>query len=183
MAGGQTLTAAEREAIWIAETGVSPVGTPPVTPVMRTVERIVAARIAEFQYNAVEMARKADIAEAERDSALADNAQLAAERDDLDTAVGTLLGESVELTTEIAKLRAVAGAHLTLAEVERRVRALATAGDPVTHEAVRQTVLSIVREVAGSPYCSPERRREGWHCPAPCGECAPFAGSGVEGEA
>lgn len=36
-----------------------------------TIERIVGTRVAEFQHNAVEMARKADIAETERDSALA----------------------------------------------------------------------------------------------------------------
>jgi hypothetical protein len=57
---------------------------------------VVAQIVAEFQHNAVEMARKATIAEAERDAALADNALLAAERDDLDTAMGTLLGEVVE---------------------------------------------------------------------------------------
>jgi hypothetical protein len=57
---------------------------------------VVAQIVAEFQHNAVEMARKATIAEAERDAALADNALLAAERDDLDTAIGTLLGEVVE---------------------------------------------------------------------------------------
>lgn len=61
-----------------------------------------------------------------------------------------------------------------LREVERRVRALATAGDPVTHETVRQVVLTIIRDVAGAPYCSPKRRAEGWRCSAPCAdqECA-----------
>ncbi len=57
---------------------------------------VVTQLVEEFQHNAVEMARKADIAEAERDAALADNALLAAVRDDLDTAMGTLLGEVVE---------------------------------------------------------------------------------------
>lgn len=57
---------------------------------------VVTQIVAEFQYNAVEMARKADIAEAERDAALADHALLAAERDDLDTAVGALTAEVVE---------------------------------------------------------------------------------------
>jgi hypothetical protein len=57
---------------------------------------VVTQIIAEYQHAALEMARKATIAEAERDAALADNALLAAERDDLDTAMGTLLGEVVE---------------------------------------------------------------------------------------
>lgn len=68
---------------------------------------VVAQIVAEFQCNAVDMARKAYIAEAERDAALADCALLAAERDDLDTAAGILTAEVVEWR-EMAK-RLLAG--------------------------------------------------------------------------
>lgn len=71
---------------------------------------VVTQIVAEFQHNSVEMARKADIAEAERDSALADNALLAAERDDLDDSVGTLLGEVAEWREMAKRLLAGGGA-------------------------------------------------------------------------
>lgn len=71
---------------------------------------VVTQIVSEYQHTAVEMARKADIAEAERDAALTDNALLAAERDDLDTAMGTLLGEVVEWREMAKRLLAGGGA-------------------------------------------------------------------------
>lgn len=64
------LTAAERNLL--AERLVSWFGDERqaflVSQIAPAVERIIAARVTEFQHNAVEMARKADIAEAERDA-------------------------------------------------------------------------------------------------------------------